>query len=142
MIRIIRCRIIYKAVKMKADSMLSSICTSLMVQLINRWTLLQAGDGTTCATVLARAIATDGFESIIKGSNPMEIRRGVMSAVDAVVKSLKSSSRTVTTPEEIAQVRVMSASANLVGFSKVCFTDLLSKLKTMVYILHWKYMYV
>ncbi|KAF6020218.1 HSPD1 [Bugula neritina] len=72
----------------------------------------EAGDGTTCATVLARAIATDGFERIRDGSNPVEIRRGVMSAVDAVVKNLKSLSKAVTTPEEIAQVATVSANGD------------------------------
>lgn len=65
----------------------------------------EAGDGTTCATVLAHAIAREGFESISKGANPIEIRRGVMLAVEKVVKSLKQMSKPVTTPEEIAQVR-------------------------------------
>lgn len=46
----------------------------------------------------------DGFNCISKGSNPIEIRRGVMAAVDAVVEELKTSSKAVTTPEEIAQV--------------------------------------
>lgn len=66
--------------------------------------MAQAGDGTTCATVLARAIATEGFSSLNKGSNPIEIRNGVMKAVDACVDELKSMSKPVTTPEEIAQV--------------------------------------
>lgn len=68
--------------------------------------LFQAGDGTTCATILARAIATEGFSSLNKGSNPVEIRVGVMKAVDACVNQLKSMSKAVTTPEEIAQVRM------------------------------------
>ena len=63
-----------------------------------------AGDGTTAATVLARAIAKEGFEKISKGANPVEIRKGVMTAVDAVITTLKAMSKPVTTPEEIAQV--------------------------------------
>ena len=64
----------------------------------------QAGDGTTCATILARSIATEGFSSLNKGSNPVEIRVGVMKAVDACVSQLQKMSKTVSTPEEIAQV--------------------------------------
>ncbi len=49
----------------------------------------QAGDGTTTATVLARSIAKSGFESVTHGANPIEIRRGVMLAVEAVNAKLK-----------------------------------------------------
>lgn len=66
----------------------------------------EAGDGTTTATILARAIAKEGFETISKGANPVEIRRGVMLAVETIIKELKKLSKPVTTPEEIAQVSV------------------------------------
>lgn len=66
----------------------------------------EAGDGTTTATVLARAIAKEGFDKISKGANPVEIRRGIMQAVEVVVEHLKKLSKPVTTPEEIAQVSV------------------------------------
>lgn len=72
----------------------------------------EAGDGTTTATVLARAIAKEGFEKISKGANPIEIRRGVMSAVEHVVDKLKSFSKPVTTPEEISQVATISANGD------------------------------
>lgn len=72
----------------------------------------EAGDGTTTATVLARAIAKDGFEKISKGANPVEIRRGVILAVDAVKDNLKKLSKEVTTPEEIAQVATISANGD------------------------------
>lgn len=72
----------------------------------------EAGDGTTTATVLARSIAKEGFEKISKGANPVEIRRGVMLAVDAVKNHLKTLSRTVTSPEEIAQVATISANGD------------------------------
>ncbi|UMM21715.1 hypothetical protein L5515_003281 [Caenorhabditis briggsae] len=74
----------------------------------------EAGDGTTCATVLARAIAKEGFESIRQGGNAVEIRRGVMNAVDVVVAELKKLSKQVTTPEEIAQVATISANGDTV----------------------------
>lgn len=72
----------------------------------------EAGDGTTCATVLARAIAKEGFESISKGANPVEIRKGVMLASEVIIKELKAASKTVTTPEEIAQVATISANGD------------------------------
>ncbi|CAJ0573864.1 unnamed protein product, partial [Mesorhabditis spiculigera] len=72
----------------------------------------EAGDGTTCATVLARAIAKESFDNINKGVNPVEIRRGVMTAVELVVAELKKMSKQVTTPEEIAQVATISANGD------------------------------
>uniref|UniRef100_A0A8C3A8C1 60 kDa heat shock protein, mitochondrial n=1 Tax=Cyclopterus lumpus TaxID=8103 RepID=A0A8C3A8C1_CYCLU len=75
-----------------------------LVQDVANNTNEEAGDGTTTATVLARAIAKEGFDTISKGANPVEIRRGVMMAVEAVIEELKNLSKPVTTPEEIAQV--------------------------------------
>ncbi|BFZ02313.1 hypothetical protein BsWGS_05352 [Bradybaena similaris] len=72
----------------------------------------EAGDGTTTAAVLARAIAKEGFDKINKGANPVEIRRGVIMAVDSVVEQLKKMSRPVTTPEEICQVATISANGD------------------------------
>lgn len=83
-----------------------------LVQGVANSTNEQAGDGTTTATVLARAIAKEGFEKISKGANPIEIRRGVMLAVDAVIDNLKKLSRKVTSPEEIAQVATISANGD------------------------------
>merc|ERR1712004_454275 len=80
-----------------------------LVQDVANNTNESAGDGTTAATVLARAIAKEGFEKISKGANPVEIRKGVMSAVEAVIGNLKAMSKQVTTPEEIAQVATISA---------------------------------
>ena len=72
----------------------------------------EAGDGTTTATVLARATAKEGFEKISKSATPGAIRRGVMLAVDAVISELKKQSKPVTTPEEIAQVATISANGD------------------------------
>lgn len=83
-----------------------------LVQDVANNTNEEAGDGTTTATVLARAIAKEGFEKISKGANPVEIRRGVILAVDAVKENLKKLSRQVTTPEEIAQVATISANGD------------------------------
>lgn len=85
-----------------------------LVQDVANNTNEEAGDGTTTATVLARAIAKEGFEKISKGANPVEIRRGVMLAVENVKESLKAMSRDVTTPEEIAQVATISANGDSV----------------------------
>lgn len=83
-----------------------------LVQDVANNTNEEAGDGTTAATILARAFAKEGFEKISKGANPIEIRRGVLTAVDAVVSHLKMMSRNVTTPEEIAQVATISSNGD------------------------------
>ncbi|RWS17364.1 chaperonin subunit-like protein [Dinothrombium tinctorium] len=83
-----------------------------LVQDVANNTNESAGDGTTTATVLARAIAKEGFEKISKGANPIEIRKGVMTAVERVVEHLKTLSKPVTTPEEIAQVATISANGD------------------------------
>ena len=68
-----------------------------------------AGDGTTTATVLARAIFKEGTRLIAAGSNPMAVRRGIEKAVDAAVEKLRSMSKPVSSKEEIAQVGAISA---------------------------------
>uniref|UniRef100_A0A914GW71 Heat shock protein 60 n=1 Tax=Globodera rostochiensis TaxID=31243 RepID=A0A914GW71_GLORO len=83
-----------------------------LVQDVANKTNEEAGDGTTCATVLARAIAKEGFENISKGANPVEVRKGLMKAVDQLVNELKAMSKTVTTPEEIAQVATIAANGD------------------------------
>ncbi|KAK8738988.1 hypothetical protein OTU49_003777 [Cherax quadricarinatus] len=83
-----------------------------LVQDVANNTNEEAGDGTTTATVLAHTIAKEGFDRISKGANPIEIRRGVMVAVDCIVDNLRSLSRQVTTPEEIAQVATISANGD------------------------------
>src|SRR5258708_25535927 len=55
----------------------------------------QAGDGTTTATVLAQAIVREGMKSVSAGMNPMDLKRGIDIAVDAVVGSLKSQSKKI-----------------------------------------------
>ncbi|ONK79578.1 uncharacterized protein A4U43_C01F7800 [Asparagus officinalis] len=68
-----------------------------------------AGDGTTCATVLTKAIFTEGCKSVAAGMNAMDLRRGITMAVDSVVTNLKSRARMISTSEEIAQVGTISA---------------------------------
>lgn len=60
--------------------------------------------GTTCATILTRAIYSEGCKSVAAGMNAMDLRRGITMAVDAVVTNLKSRARMISTSEEIAQV--------------------------------------
>lgn len=67
-------------------------------------TLLLVFAGTTCATVLTRAIFTEGCKSVAAGMNAMDLRRGISMAVDSVVANLKSRARMISTSEEIAQV--------------------------------------
>lgn len=83
-----------------------------LVQDVANNTNEEAGDGTTTATVLARSIAKEGFEKITKGANPIEVRRGVMIAVEAVVAHLKTISKNISTPEEISQVATISANGD------------------------------
>lgn len=64
-----------------------------LVQDVANNTNEQAGDGTTTATVLARAIAKMGFDSVTHGANPVEIRRGLLAAVERVNQQLKGNSK-------------------------------------------------
>ncbi|HEY3147801.1 MAG TPA: chaperonin GroEL [Dongiaceae bacterium] len=68
-----------------------------------------AGDGTTTATVLAQAIVREGAKSVAAGMNPMDLKRGIDLAVDAVVKDIQLRSKKVSTNAEIAQVGTISA---------------------------------
>lgn len=68
-----------------------------------------AGDGTTTATVLAQAIVREGSKAVAAGMNPMDLKRGIDIAVNAVVEDLKKRSKKVSTSEEIAQVATISA---------------------------------
>jgi len=73
----------------------------------------QAGDGTTTATVLAQAIVREGGKSVAAGMNPMDLKRGIDLAVEAVVAELKKRSKKVSTTEEIAQVGTISANGEV-----------------------------
>src|SRR5712692_3377886 len=68
-----------------------------------------AGDGTTTATVLAQAIVREGSKAVAAGMNPMDLKRGIDSAVESVVEDIKKRSRKVSTNDEIAQVGRISA---------------------------------
>lgn len=72
----------------------------------------EAGDGTTTATVLAQSIVREGSKAVAAGMNPMDLKRGVDLAVEAVVANLTKQSKRVNTSEEIAQVGTISANGD------------------------------
>ncbi|MHB1036346.1 MAG: chaperonin GroEL [Pirellulales bacterium] len=72
-----------------------------------------AGDGTTTATVLARAIFREGIRNVTAGSNPMAIRRGIDKAVEATIDKLRAMAKPVSSKEEIAQVGAISANNDM-----------------------------
>jgi chaperonin GroEL len=71
-----------------------------------------AGDGTTTATVLAQAIVKEGTKSVAAGMNPMDLKRGIDLAVEAIVGDLKAHAKKVTSNDEIAQVGTISANGD------------------------------
>src|SRR6266513_1274186 len=83
-----------------------------MVREVATKTSDQAGDGTTTATILAHAIVREGAKGVAAGMNPMDLKRGVDLAVDAIVEELKKNSKNVTSNEEIAQVGTISANGD------------------------------
>ena len=80
-----------------------------MVREVASKTSDQAGDGTTTATILAQAIVREGAKAVAAGMNPMDLKRGVDMAVEAVVGDIKKRSKKISTNEEIAQVGTISA---------------------------------
>ena len=84
-----------------------------MVREVAQKTNDKAGDGTTTATVLAQAIVREGSKSVAAGMNPMDLKRGIQKAVEAVVADLKKRSKKVKSNEEIAQVGTISATGDV-----------------------------
>jgi chaperonin GroEL len=74
-----------------------------------------AGDGTTTATVLAQAIVREGLKNVAAGANPMALKRGIETSVDAVVENLKSQSKEISGKEDIARVATISAREREIG---------------------------
>lgn len=72
----------------------------------------KAGDGTTTATVLAETIIKEGCKAVAAGMNPMDLKRGIDMAVEAVVADIKAHSKDIKTSEEIAQVGTISANGD------------------------------
>ncbi len=83
-----------------------------MVKEVASRTSDQAGDGTTTATVLAQAIVREGAKAVAAGMNPMDLKRGVDMAVEAVVADLKRRSKQVSTDAEITQIGTISANGD------------------------------
>lgn len=83
-----------------------------LVKEVAQKTADKAGDGTTTATVLAEAIIVEGCKAVAAGMNPMDLKRGIDMAVEAVVADLKSRSKEIKTSEEIAQVGTISANGD------------------------------
>ena len=71
-----------------------------------------AGDGTTTATVLAQAIVREGMKSVAAGMNPMDLKRGVDLAVDAVVNEIRKKSKVIKTDKEVAQVGTIASNGD------------------------------
>ena len=71
-----------------------------------------AGDGTTTATILAQAIVREGIKAVAAGMNPMDLKRGIDMAVNAVIEDIKGQSKTVSTSQEISQVGTISANGD------------------------------
>jgi chaperonin GroEL len=71
-----------------------------------------AGDGTTTATVLAQSIVREGSKAVAAGMNPMDLRRGIDTAVEAIVGELEKRSKRLTNNEEVAQVGTISANGD------------------------------
>src|SRR4030088_703594 len=71
-----------------------------------------AGDGTTTATVLAQAIVREGVKSVAAGMNPMDLKRGIDLAVDAVVEDIKSRAKKITGSDEVSQVGAIAANGD------------------------------
>ena len=74
-----------------------------------------AGDGTTTATVLAQAIVREGLKNVAAGANPMGLKRGIETAVESVVESLKSQSKEISGKEDIARVASISSREREIG---------------------------
>jgi chaperonin GroEL len=72
----------------------------------------RAGDGTTTATVLARAIAKEGLKAVEAGMNPMDVKRGIDMAAEYVIEHIKSRAKKVSSSEEVAQVGTISANSD------------------------------
>ena len=83
-----------------------------LVQQVANKTSYRTGDGTTTAVVLAHAIARSGAKAVAAGMNPMDLKRGIDRAVEALVGELKKAAKTVTSNAEIAQIGTISANGD------------------------------
>lgn len=98
-----------KAIQLKDK--FENLGAKLVIDVANK-TNDTAGDGTTTATVLARAIYSEGVRNVAAGCNPMDLRRGTQKAVDQVISFLEKNKRVITTSDQIAQVATISANGD------------------------------
>src|SRR6201987_3567296 len=99
------------AKEIKLDDKFENMGAQLVREVANRTSYL-AGDGTTTAVVLAVFLVREGVKSVAAGMNPMDLKRGIDLAVEAVVADLVKNSKKVTSNEEIAQVGTISANGD------------------------------
>ena len=99
------------AKEIELENKFENMGAQLVREVANRTSYL-AGDGTTTAVVLAASLVREGVKAIAAGMNPMDLKRGIDLAVDAVVEHLKSNSKKVTSNEEIAQVGTISSNGD------------------------------
>ena len=97
--------------EIELDDKFENMGAQMVKEVANRASYL-AGDGTTTATVLAHGIVKEGTKAVAAGMNPMDLKRGVDLAVDAVLEDLRRNSKKVTSSEEIAQVGTISANSD------------------------------
>src|SRR5688500_5628341 len=83
-----------------------------MVKEVASKTSTAAGDGTTTATILAHALVREGVRAVAAGMNPMDLKRGIDLAVEAIVADIKKRAKPVSTNDEIAQVGTISANGD------------------------------
>src|SRR5215207_8073210 len=83
-----------------------------MVKEVASKTSTEAGDGTTTATILAHAMVREGIRAVAAGMNPMDLKRGIDIAVEAIVADVKKRAKPVSTNDEIAQVGTISANGD------------------------------
>ncbi len=101
------------AKEIELDDRFENMGAKLVVEVAQKTSDL-AGDGTTTATILARAIFKEGIRNIVAGSNPMAVRRGIDKAVTAVVEKIGEMSKKVSKKEEVANVGAISANNDMV----------------------------
>ena len=99
------------AKEIELDNKFENMGVRLVQQVANR-TSYRTGDGTTTAVVLAHAIARSGAKAVAAGMNPMDLKRGIDRAVEALVGELKKAAKSVTSNAEIAQIGTISANGD------------------------------
>jgi chaperonin GroEL len=99
------------AKEIELDNKFENMGVQLVQQVANK-TSYRTGDGTTTAVVLAHAIARNGAKAVAAGMNPMDLKRGIDRAVEAVVGERKKAAKTVTSNAEIAQIGTISANGD------------------------------